>query len=217
MSLGKIKEKITEIQGTHRNICKRLPRDFNDKGFFNRYFGEILPLMILAEYCDATMLQFNGKDESIDGYLFFNNSTKRQSIECTLAIDGQERNHQLQHLSLYSDAPCFNKIATNRATKASKKKEIINTELEVVTSEERIDLLKPFLTKAIANKIRKDNKSYIGAWLIVTFMLWDDYHLKDTELNAWCNEIIPPEKHPFEKIFIIGYRGSEQAFIYESK
>lgn len=201
---------IAEAKEIVNCVYKHYCIDTQDR-FHNAFFHEICPLLLIAEHVggEATRIVFLGANSCLDGLLFLENGRK-QKVELTAAIDGQNEALRMELLAKRGDAPAFQKI---QALGSKKNRTFCKNETDGGrTDEYDHGTLLPLLENALALKIDKAKTSqhYAGAWLGVVF---DDYVCplsrtkKKIRFDPICKRMLGngPERYaPFSRVFIIG-------------
>lgn len=188
--------------------------------FHNTFFHEICPLLLIAENVggDATRVVFSGADSGFDGLLLLENGRK-QKIELTAAIDGQDEALRMELLAKRGDAPAFQKI---QASGTKKNRTFGPNETDGGRRNEHDHgTLLPLLQKALALKIDKarTNQHYSGAWLGVVFDDWAcplERSKKKSRFDPLCRRLLsggPDCYAPFSRVFIIGI---SRQYLFES-
>lgn len=201
---------IAEAKAIVNHIYDHCCIDTQDR-FHNTFFHEICPLLLIAEHVggEATRVVFLGANSCLDGLLFLENGRK-QKVELTAAIDGQNEALRMELLAKRGDAPAFQKI---EASGIKKNRTFDKNETDVGRTDKYDDrTLLPLLENALALKINKAKTSqhYAGAWLGVVF---DDYVCplsrtkKKIRFDPICKRMLGngPERYAtFSRVFIIG-------------
>lgn len=206
-SCNQMLEKINLIFPIYKKWCEQNKNNFNsDSRFYNKFFGEIIPIYLLSDKLNISNIMIIGKEDiGVDATLFEKNGDI-SFLECTLAVDGNQRHLQLEHLAQYGHSPVFNDIKTNKKTKASKGRSIIHTESEAVNSDELEKKLIDSLCNAINNKLHKNKESYKNAWLLVSFYRDFYYSESDDERlrNIALTVVSKINNNIFNRIYIMG-------------
>lgn len=203
-SCDQMEERINLISSIYKKWCDQNRNNFSsDSSFYNKFFGEIIPIYLLSVHLNISNVMIIGKEEiGIDAALFEKNGGI-SFLECTLAVNGCQRHLQLEHLAKFRHSPVFSEIKTNKKTKASGDRKLLHTESEAVSS---IDLdrdLLNLLCERIENKLGKNNESYKNACLLVSFYPYfpiDEERLRNIALKVMSKI----NNNIFKRIYIMG-------------
>ena len=153
---------VSTVQKHLLSLVRLYPQDSEDKRFIHKLYREIIPISIVAEAVGAKRIRFtNDKtdpDNSFDGILEFHDGT-RQIVECTSAAQGHQKKGKFGFL--FHEIPFMRFFLSPHAVKHP---------LDETPEPERPRYpgFRRRMIRAITKKIKKNNASYKGAWLIVT-------------------------------------------------
>jgi hypothetical protein len=201
---------IAEANTIVNHIWDHCCIDTQDR-FHNTFFHEICPLLLIAEHIggEATRIVFSGTKLRFDGLLLLENG-RRQKVELTAAIDGQNEALRMELLAERGHAPAFQKI---EASGTKRNRTFGQNETDGGrTDEYDHEMLLPRLERALAIKCDKarTNQHYSGAWLGVVFDDWVcplGRTKKKKRFDPFCRRLLGDSHDryaPFSRVFIIG-------------
>ena len=205
LTIAEAKKIVDDVYNGRRLI------DTQDR-FHNTFFYEICPLLLIAEHVgnNETRIGFMGAKSRFDGLLLLGKKGKKQKVELTAAIDGQNDALQMELLKKRGHAPAFQKI---KSTGTRRNREFGKNTTNMIRSDEyNQKTLIPLLKDALARKIKKAkrNQDYADAWLGIGF---DDGicplsgREKKKRFDPLCRQVLGnvPERYaPFSRVFFVG-------------
>lgn len=126
LSIKEYQQNVNHIENIYKEICLDQSSKFEkNQHFYNKFFGEIKPLEILSRALNYDFIRKQSDNARIDA--IFYKDKEEQFVECVLAIDGEQRSNEIEHLKTYGKSVQGIPIQTNSQTKANGKKEILET------------------------------------------------------------------------------------------
>lgn len=143
-------------------LVRLYPHDSEDKRFIHKLYREIIPIAVVAQLVQAKRIRFtNDKtdpDNTFDGILMLSDGT-RKIVECTSAVKGQQKRGKFS--SFFQEIPFMKFFSSPHFVRHP----LDDTPLSEVP---KYPDFRRRIMRAVTRKIKKNNISYQGAWLLVT-------------------------------------------------